>query len=525
MKPFISILSGAVLVLAFAPFGAWPLAWVGLVPLLLALEGSTPGRAFLLGYLFGLVFFLGTVYWVVHSMYHYGGVPFVIGTAVMLLLVAYLALYPATFALLLKFTSSSNGLVRVFFLPSAWVMLEYLRGILFTGFPWVLLGYSQTNVPQIVQIADTVGVWGVSFAIMAVNVALYANLRSISMRRKVAPVETAVATVILTLILVYGFMKFSTYETKGKPVSVALVQGNIEQSLKWEPAALLSTVETYSELSSVATSDMSLSARLSGRLPESQREPSGGPSLIVWPETAVPAYLAHDDSIGLLVQDVAERTGSHLLTGAPHYEYDLGTDSYGFFNSAFLVSPQQGEHKRYDKVHLVPFGEYVPLKRVLFFIEKLTVGVGDFLSGPGYIPLEFDGQALGVLICYEAIFPEASAEFVTNGATLLVNITNDAWFGRTSAPYQHLEMARLRAVENGVYLLRAANTGISAVIDPLGRVVEKSGLFEEAVIRAEVRFKEGGPTRFSIYPWAFPAVCIVVVSFFIILEWRKKRRR
>ncbi|MBI5599223.1 MAG: apolipoprotein N-acyltransferase [Deltaproteobacteria bacterium] len=501
------IISGTILILAFAPFGRGYLACAGFIPLFFALEGAAPRKAFFTGWLWGFVFFLGTVYWVVHSMYFYGGVGFVAGTLVMLLLVVYLALFPAVFSVFLSRTGTHGTLTRVFLIPSLWVSLEYMRGYLFSGFPWVLLGYSQINYLPLVQIADLAGVWGVSFWVMAINAAVYLVIKKAGQRDFSSVFKAAATAVLLTAaVFGYGLLRIRAVDnavSTWKPLKVLIAQGNIEQSLKWDEGARLKTVEVYR--------DLSLSAAAGER-----------PGLVVWPETAMPFYLAYDTAMRETVSGTAREAEAYLLTGAPHYT--PGGMTYKLYNSAFLFNRAGGLDGRYDKTHLVPFGEYVPLKRLFFFARKLTEGVGDFVPGPGRYPLRFDGNGIGVLICYEAIFPEISADFLNNGANLLVNITNDAWFGRTSAPYQHFDMSVMRAVENRVFLVRAANTGISAIVDPSGRVVEKTRLFERGVVSGTVGIKNKGKTVFSGYGRFFPLIT-VVFSAVAVFGFRKRPGR
>jgi apolipoprotein N-acyltransferase len=523
-KPFIfALISGFVLIFAFPPFGMGLIAWVAFVPLFLALDwvegGTTPKKGLFLGWISGFIFFLGTAYWVVHSMYFYGGVPLSVGILVMLLLVAYLALFPALFCFCFVLTSGYSTGIRLFLVPCIWVTLEYLRGRLFTGFPWVLLGYSQADFLTVIQISEITGVWGVSFLVMSVNTLLFlyfAKGRSKApMRRRLGlrggfrlPLKETLVTVVLFIsTLVYGLIRIDQVDsltTNWPTLKVGIAQGNIDQSIKWDPAFQENTVETYMGLTDKAI--------------------KGGAVMIVWPETAVPFYLETDNDLGPVVRKLPSETGSYLLTGSPSYSYNIILNKYSSFNSAYLLSPHGGLPERYDKVHLVPFGEYVPFKRFLPFIDKLVVGVGDFTPGAGYFPLKFNGQGIGILICYEAIFPEISRSFVKGGSTLLANLTNDAWFGDTSAPYQHFEMALFRAVENRVFLIRSANTGISAIVDPVGRVKLKSGLFAEQTLTGEVRFREGPPGFYSWYGDIFPVLCIVVSGLFIVSRFRRRLR-
>jgi apolipoprotein N-acyltransferase len=263
----------------------------------------------------------------------------------------------------------------------------------------------------------------------------------------------------------YGFYRLEHQaDTRSRMLQTVLVQGCIDQSVKWDPSYQGRTVAIY----------RGLSFGQGG-------EPSA--DLIIWPESAVPFYFQEGGPLTEAVVEVPLRTGAYLLLGSPAYEVVNRRERY--LNSAFLLSPGGAVLGRSDKVHLVPFGEYVPFGRYLPFVDKLVVGIGDF--SPGTVsPLPMNGARIGVLVCFEGIFPELARDYVRNGSDLLVNITNDAWFGRSSAPYQHLAMSRFRAVENRVWLARAANTGISAIIAPSGRIVAQSPLFERLALRGLV---------------------------------------
>jgi apolipoprotein N-acyltransferase len=481
---------------------------VAFVPLFFAIDGTSPKKAFSLGWVSGFIFFLGTVYWVVHSMYFYGGVPLGVGILVMILLSSYLALFTALFCLCYALTDGYGRSMRLVLIPSVWVAFEYLRGQLFTGFPWVLLGYSQADLLSVIQIADITGVWGVSFLVMTVNRFIFQLVEGPVTARgfRLYLKETILTAALLLATLVYGIIKMDRLDSQisdWPALKVGVAQGNIDQSVKWDPAHRKKAVETYTGLTDKAIKE--------------------GAGLVVWPETAVPFYLETDKELGPVVRKLPEETGSYLLTGSPSYSYNLSTGEFESFNSAYLIEPGGGFSERYDKVHLVPFGEYVPLKRFLPF-EKLVAGVGDFIPGPGYLPLRFNGQGIGILICYEAIFPEISRSFVKRGATLLANLTNDAWFGDTSAPYQHFEMALFRAVENRVFLVRSANTGISAIVDPAGRVKVKSGLFKEEILTGEVRLRQGPAGFYTRYGDIFPFLCTAVSGILIVAGLRRRFR-
>jgi apolipoprotein N-acyltransferase len=356
-----------------------------------------------------------------------------------------------------------------------------------------------------IQMADITGTYGISFLIVLINVVLYDLLSYRSSegggRRagKRLLVEVSTGCVLVLVCYFYGVARIEEIRValrEAEPMEVVLVQGNIDQSIKWNPQYQKETLNIYKSLSL----QMSMS----------------GAGLIVWPETAVPFYLQNVDDLSGEVTDVAKASAYWLLFGSPSY---LGkeADKLSFFNSAFLLSPGGDIHGRYDKVHLVPFGEYVPLRQFLPFIGKLVAGVGDFMPGRGFYPLPMNTHKLGILICYEGILPEASRAYKRRGADLLVNITNDAWFGRTSAPFQHLSMTALRAVETRLYVVRAANTGISAIIDPTGAVISETGLFERTALHGAVKFIDK-QTFYTIYGDVFVYACLLSVLIFFLIS-------
>lgn len=504
---FFSILTGALLALSFPPFGAGILAWVAFVPLMWAASGQGKARGSVFGFISGLVFFLGTVYWVVNSMYFYGGVGLLLSIPIMALLAAVLAVYFGLFGL---FFSAAYGIGRItalLFIPCVWVSLEYMRAHLFTGFPWVLLGYSQVPYLPFIQIADITGVWGISFLIVAVNTAAFLFIDAVLKKGASKPYKEAlIALALVSFAATYGLMRIKQVDSGvsmwGR-VRIGIAQGNIDQSVKWDLSFQGVTVNIYRELSKRLSKD--------------------GAKLLIWPETAAPFFLGGEEANNGLIGGISKETDTYILTGSPSYNYNLTARKVDYFNSAFLFSPSGAIMGRYDKVHLVPFGEYVPMKRFLPFVKKLTAGAGDFSEGAGPLPIIFSGGGMGMLICYEAIFPEIAAAEVRNGATILVNITNDAWFGKTSAPYQHFGMSVLRAVENRTFLLRAANTGISAIIDPSGRVLNKTSIFEKAAFTGDVGLRQGGLTFYSSYGDVFAYGAMVLSGTFILMMFVKRR--
>lgn len=504
-----AVISGVVMVFAFPPFDIWPIAWFGIAPLFFVIHDKKPRERFLLGFIWGITFFLGTVYWVVNSMVNYGNVPIFASVIVLMLLVIMLGLYFAVFGYFLPLTSpiktfgDRSHISHLVLVPCLWVSLEYIRTFLFTGFPWVLLGYSQTAFLPIMQIADITGVYGVSFLIVMVNVFLFkcgVNIKK----------EAVMVFLILFFALAYGFFRITQIDNLTKDwrqIKIGIAQGNIDQAHKWDPAYQEETINIYKKLS------------------EEIAGAGQGIDLIVWPETATPFWLQSDEKLGPIVFDVAKALSANLITGSPSYRYSLDGLTTNYFNSVFLISNKGEIIGRYDKVHLVPFGEYVPLKRFLPF-EKLVAGIGDFSAGKELTPLSLNGGTFGVLICFEIIFPHLARDFVNEGSDFLITVTNDAWFGRSSAPYQHLSQSLVRSIENRVFLVRAANTGISAVVDPVGRIKAKSGLFTRETIIDTISLKEKSiKTFYTKYGDVFAIGCIFIsIVIFINLMYFKKAR-
>jgi apolipoprotein N-acyltransferase len=289
---------------------------------------------------------------------------------------------------------------------------------------------------------------------------------------------------------------------KRKPFSpVRLIQGNIDQNLKWNPQYQDETVQAYLSESS---------------MPRPPRR-----ALVIWPETAAPFYFQDSSHLRRRILDFVRESGVWLILGSPSYQAEGRRMDFG--NSAFLVNPEGVPVDRYDKVHLVPYGEYVPLRRFFPFIGRLAVGIGDFRAGPAFKPVTLDGHGIGILICYEGIFPEAAGAYKRSGAELLVNITNDAWFGPTSAPLQHLSMSLFRAVENRVYLCRAANTGISALISPTGEILDRTPLFVRTHLSGQVRYL-GIPTFYSTYGDVFAYSCGALLCAILIIKKARRRK-
>ena len=496
--------SGLFSAIAFPPWDVGAIAFVGLLPLFLALEESTPWQAARLGYVAGLSFYLATIWWVINTMTTYGQMPLPLSLVALLLLCGVLAGYSAVFAGLLvagrrwlRYPWGIEPLVAA----GLWTALEFLRTYLFSGFPWLLLGYSQYQQPTVRLLAAATGVYGISALLVLVNGTLAGMLRrclgargqAAWWRATLLPVGLATLAVLATI----GYARLLWRDpTGGAAIRVGLLQGNIDQSLKWDRSYQTATLDIY------------------GRLV--RRAAVEKPDLIIWPETAVPFFLRRETDLSDRVFRLAAETGIPMLVGTP----DVGEDGR-IYNTAFLIGGTGQIQRRYDKRHLVPFGEYVPLHQIFFFLDKLVVGIGELGRGHRATVFSLDKARFSVVICYEVIFPAEVREFIRDGAEFQVNITNDAWFGRSGAPYQHLAMAALRAVENGTYLIRAANTGVSAVIAPTGEILAQTELFTEAVLPGTIHLRRG-ETPYTRYGDVLARVAFVFLGAYgLALVWAR----
>ena len=425
------------------------------------------GRAFLLGLVTGLVYFAGTVYWTSGVMARYGGLSTPLSIAIAGLLVAYLALFPALFALALHLLVGRGGVAWLWLAPVVWAASEYGRLRLFGGFPWVLLGYSQVEVLPIAQIASVTGVFGLSMLVVAVSTALVWPLVGRGWTRWGAP---GIVAGLVAVVGVWGAARVGEGDLTraGRPLQVGIVQGNVPQDQKWDPARADAIFARY----------VRLTAEVAGR----------GAELVLWPESSTPFSFGRSPETAQ-IRALARAHGVAILVGSDDWE--PGDGEARIYNAAFLVGADGGTKGVYRKVHLVPFGEYVPLRSLLFFARPLVQAVSDFSPGAGVNTLPMGETPLSTAICYEVVYPGLIREGVLNGSQLLTTITNDAWFGRSSAPWQHFAMASMRAIEQGRYLVRSANTGISGAVDPYGRVLAASDLFVAGAWVVPVRLLDG----------------------------------
>ncbi len=515
---FPSILSGLMLTAGFPSLNVNVLMFAALAPFLVSLEALDPRQAFYAGGIMGLCHYITLIYWIVPTLSTYGGLHPVLSLSALILLSIYLSLFFGLFAFGIKKLDPPPVM-----LPLAggclWAGLEWIRTYALTGFAWGALGYSQYTHLFLIQAADLAGVLGISFLILVSNHAIalcwqvfapsFAGKRP---AKKQVLACLAYGMILFGAVLGYGRHRIQTMDQimascPGPTVSV--IQGNIRQELKWSQEFKTSTMEKYGALSLEAA--------------------RSNPDLLVWPETALPFYYGYDMDYTPVMDQIVQRAGTSFLIGSPAFERTR--ESILFFNRATMLNPLGLEAGHYDKTHLVPFGEYVPFGEILQFLGKLTEQAGDFTPGhTGFVPLTFaakDNQKFqtGVLICFEILFPSISAKFTRAGADFLTTTTNDAWFGRTSAPFQHFSIAVLRAVENRRSIVRAANTGISGFIDPVGRMVAQTALFQDAVVTRKVPVVTD-ITVYSRHPDLFGLTALVAfLAAFVVKASKKTLRR
>ncbi len=502
-----AVATGILLPLCFPKFDMGLLAWVALIPLHIAADGARRSQAFWLGWLSGTIGFTGIMSWVVIAMNTYGKVPLIASYAIMLLLAIYLGLFVAIYSAGVVWFRMLIPRYGLFAAPCLWVTLELLRTYLLSGLPWSLLGYSQYRQLDLIQIADHLGVYGVSFLIVLTNVALAElYLWLMPLFRGFRPARLPWELVSTSAILVALSWAYSTslivnvgFEQAKTTIQIGVVQPNIDQAVKWDKDFRDETIKRYERLTE-----------------------SFGPStdLVIWPEASTPFVYEAEPIYQLQLTGIAERASAPLLFGSPAIRYDADRKPF-LLNSAYLLSPDGSLLGRYDKQHLVPFGEYIPLKSsLLFFLDKLVEGIGDFQAGPGPTILSFLPKAsgaaseshpvkFGVLICYEVIFPDLVRRMAASGAEFLVTITNDAWFGESSAPSQHFSMVVFRSVENHLAFARAANTGISGFIDPFGRILEASPIFTQMAMESTIPVRQPH-TFYSRYGDVFAYGCMII---------------
>ena len=510
-------LSGVLQILIFPNFSIYLLSWVALAPLIYAvlkcrdqdimmvladggqfLAPATAWQGFLLGYVCGFIWYLGSCSWIFHVMHIYGGIGTPLSVLLLIMFSLYLGLYHGLFGLLLALIAARRNqlnLRALVFTPFLWVAVEMARAYI-TGFPWDLLGTTQIDNIPLSRLATVTGVYGISFEIALVNTAVAAAFLVPYAKRKV------LLTASLGAAIALHAGKLLKPEALPTDQGVTLVQADIPiTESDWSPDYFQQTLSSL----------QALSVR-----PHAERPTT--PGLIVWPESPAP-FWATDLNLRRTLADIARDTNSYVIAGS------LGIDHAGdpnrrpdIFNSASVVAPTGAWTSRYDKIHLVPFGEYVPFEKLFSFAGGLTRQVGTFARGKLRVPLNVGDSQAGVFICYESIFPNEVRQFALHGAEFFVNISNDGWYGEGGAPRQHLNMARMRAVENHRWLLRDTNTGVTAVIDPFGRVVAEAPRNQRTALQGAYSLEED-ITFYTRHGDWFPFLCAIITLVGLLLHY------
>ena len=502
-RVLLSFVSGALLALAFPNFNLPLLAWIAIGVLILASFEGGFGESALRGLLFGLAFYLFSTPWIYTVMHQYGPMPSWEAAGVMTLMILAASPYFVAFTLLLTWIARRNKSLAVLAAPFLWVALELARARMpDIGFPWNLLGYAAAGNLALVQLTSITGIYGLSFIVAAYNAVVVWLVRSQGHRKRLPAAALAAFTLALLAVAVIG----PRFVPMTQASQIAhLVQTDLPQSMEY-PA----------NWDALHASDMSELDRIS--IAAGQKDHS----LVVWPEVPAPFTLAQAD-FARRAQEIARNAQSDFLLGVVALEPG-GAGRVAAYNSAAMLDSQGRRQFQYDKIHLVPFSEYVPWRDFFWFAKNLTGLAGDFRSGTVYAVGDLPGGRFSVFICYEAVFPNEVRRFVLGGANLLINISNDGWFGRSSAPEQHLAMARVRAVEHRRWLLRDTNNGYTASVDPYGRVV--AGLPVD--VRGELDAPYGFRTDTTLYTrWGdwLPEVCVLISLVLLLVAFFRPKPR
>ena len=502
---------GAACVAGFAPLYWYALPVIALA-LLMALwrRAASPRRAAAVGWWFGLGFFLTGVSWVYVSLHTFGAMPAALAAFFTLVFCAYLALFPALTGYVAAALRAPAWVKLTIAAPAVWTLAEWSRGWLFTGFPWLAMGYSQVPASALSGYAPVLGIFGVSLATVAsagLLVLLFdrsapMGWEGLAARRATRTkwrvlVHPALLALLAVWVCGYALKNVRWTQEAGAPVSIALLQGNIPQDIKWTPDGLRTTLNRYRDLALSSTA-----------------------KLIVFPETALPLFLRDVPPDYLAeIAEHARRNAGDALIGVPER---LSSNDY--YNS--VVSLGASPSQAYRKWHLVPFGEFIPLRPVLgWIVSVLAIPLQDFSRGPvDAQPLAVAGERVAVNICYEDAFGEEIIRQLPQ-ATLLVNVSNVAWFGRSIAPRQHLQISQARAIETGRYMLRATNTGMTGVVDPRGNVVSVAPQFAEAIVTTTVRGYSGATPYVRLGNWGIIALCLAMLVTSVVVARAHTRLR
>ncbi|MHB1697856.1 MAG: apolipoprotein N-acyltransferase [bacterium] len=491
----LACLSGLLTALLFPNFNLEFFAWFSLVPLLYAVNKSESFKeSFFYGFIAGAVSYIIILYWIVYTVHVFGNLPYYIAVLALLLLSSYLALYVALFAGFSKILLSHYKRLNIILIPACWVFFEFLKSNLLTGFPWENLGFSQyLNLPFI-QISNIAGVFGLSFVIALINYSVFSFIFLKSQISKTrALFELVLVLSIFIFVISYGYYNIYSVDKSlkyKKPLRIALIQGNIGMLQKWKITEKRTT-HIYTALT--------------------RKTLKYKPRLVIWPETALPYIISLYPYYWNEIADLSRNNRISLIFGAIGLKFSNG--KFHYYNRDYMFNPS-GEYSYYDKHHLVPFGEYIPLRRQIPFLAHIFrgAGIGNFTPGKRFRTLKSGNLKVGSMICYEAYFDSLVRNFSKKGANLLVSITDDAWYGRTSAPYQDMSMSVFPAIENDRFVARAGNSGISGIISPTGKILEETDIFKRTYLIGYVKLINK-KTFFALYGNIFS---YIVDSVFVL---------
>jgi apolipoprotein N-acyltransferase len=489
------IVGSASLALAFPPIDFVPAAFLALVPLFYVLRRRTASglwSAFLPGFVSGLAFFTPLLYWLIFLSSQEMDNP-VVMSGPLVLLVVLQSFYWGLFTASATFVGSRTRVPAWLYIPILWVAFEQLRSLFVLGFTWGALGYAGVSTnPLPAQFASVTGVFGVSFWMVLVNALVLEALLARKQRRGLLSLACAL---VFIAPWVHGFFVVRAASTGGeRSIRVAVVQPNIAAEKKWDAEYKDMSFEVLAALTRLAATE--------------------SPGLVVWPETAAPSYLLREPEYLAMVAASAAEVGAPILTGCPDIEFDAETGEVLTRNSVLLVMPDGTVADKYDKMHLVPFGEAIPFETVFPILKRVDFGEADFKPGERLVVFDTGGVRFSTLICFEAIFPRLARQFVDDGAELLVNVTNDVWYGRSSMPFQHAAMACMRSIENRRSLARSANSGVSLVTDPYGRIISSLDIFERGVLVENVplvRERTFYSRHGDLFPWSVSLLSLALL--------------
>lgn len=493
------IVFGILSALAFPKFNLSFFIWISLIPLIYLSIRKSPGKAFLLGLFGGIGFNALLIYWIPYVPAHYGELPLLLSLLIYFVFVLYLSLYWAVFSFLISYIGSVFAREIYFLAPFFWIGLEYILSHFLTGFPWGLLGYTQHQNIYLLQTASIAGVYGLSFVIVLFQCMF---IYSMNFRKK----SPFIFIMIFLLILhFWGFLRINRPLSDQNQLKASVIQGNVSSDIYWDiisQDSIENLFQRHLELTQSAVQD--------------------GSGLIIWPEFSVP--LCFSCSYGIYqdfkeeLSNLAQKENITLLLGTNEKKEEQEKTYY--YNTALCLQPD-GSYSTYYKMHLVPFGEYTPYPEIFSFINKVTHAIGDITPGKTYTLHYYQNIPFASPICYEIIFPGLVRNFVRKGARFLTTITNDGWYNTSSAPYQHFSIAVFRAVENKRFLLRAATTGISGIIDPFGRIIKKSSLNELAHLTASITPIKGKTIYCQLGDF-LPILSLTIIVYCFIISLRKK---